>query len=162
MLKTHVSWAGFQFPFLFYFLLCLLDSAVRIHNQRSRWLGRHLFPFEADLFLYFYLCVSRLLCQIIMFCSHSASSPFRSIAVTLCFVKNNPVWSGRVLSSVWTYLCPVSQLSRPVVRLPPGTALRTVLPSVEVAARHSGRDRTSSRSSQVCYCVPVFPCSVYA
>ncbi len=55
---------------------------------------------------------------------------------------------------------------QPVVRLPPGAALRTVLPSVEVAARHSGRDRTSSRSSQVCYCdlvfLFVFFCSAYA
>ncbi len=89
----------------------ILVSFSFLFLARSRWLGRHLFPFDADLFLYIYLCVSWLLCQIIMFCSHSASSPFRAIVVTLCFVKNSPVWSGRVPSSVWPYLCPVSQLS---------------------------------------------------
>ncbi len=71
---TVMSRVWFQFPFLLYFSLCLLVSAVRVHNQHSRWLGRHLFPFNADLFLYFYLCLARLLCQIIMLCSHSANS----------------------------------------------------------------------------------------
>ncbi len=51
---------------------------------------------DTDLFLYIYLCVARLLCLIIMFCSHSASSPLRSIGVTLCFDKNSPVWSSPV------------------------------------------------------------------
>ncbi len=132
-----MSRVWFQFPFLLYFSLC----------ARADW--------DGTCFLLTLICpsistcVARLLCLIIMFCSHSASSALRSIAVTLCFDKNSPVWSGRVLSSVWPYLCPVSQLSAASGPFASGC-------SPPDCTAFSGRDCTSSHSSQVCYCVPVF------
>ncbi len=88
-----------------------------------------------------------------MFRSHSAS--FFALLLLLCFCQEQ---SCLVESCRVSDLIPAQSPScwRPVVRLPPGVVLWTVLPSVEVAARHSGRDRTPSRSSQVCFYVPVF------
>ncbi len=100
-------------PVSFSFLFLALPLSLSCSRSQSALalIGTAPVSFDADLFLYFYLCVARLLCRIIMLCSHSANSLllFCMYSVFLsrtdfCLVLSSPV-------VCLTYLSTASQLS---------------------------------------------------
>ncbi len=92
-----------------------------------------------------------------MFCSHSASSPFRAIVVTLCFCQEQSCLVGSSPVECLTLSLP----SLPVVGGQWSVCLRAqpsglYRPLWKLLLATLAGTATSSRSRQVCYCVPVF------